>query len=369
MQGLVLLLGLVVLVAASDDDELHAVVAGLAAVKGTWVAHFRVAAVPGAGRGVVASQDMPEGSLVLHLPVEWHLDWRSVEGFLSSSTSRALRRVDAQQLVAVYVALERFRLLPREPSWWQWLTGPVSWAPIARWVDQLPASPASFVDWPPALLRDAAQLLGQPLSPLWDVALLWEAVAAAGTGLSESQWRWGYAVLASRSFHSPNGATLLPVADLFNHAPASDATVRFQAGQHWAQGHSFTTARFVRAGEQLTLSYGNRTNWDLLTTYGFVLVNNPHDEYQLPSTGSGVGLVLTWSGVRPASVVRWMDSARPGSWELSRALADQRGAAWGTAVAQLCREQLARPLWPRTKRLEPLLRERERMLRKCAREH
>jgi hypothetical protein len=88
-------------------------------------------------------------------------------------------------------------------------------------------------------------------------------------------------MLLSRSFATTSqGSVLLPVADLFNHAlEPTVAQVKMPLGAS-IFGHehnaAFVTVRPVVKGEQLTFSYGLRSNWELLMIYGFVLPNNPH---------------------------------------------------------------------------------------------
>lgn len=177
---------------------------------------------------------------------------------------------------------------------------------------------------------------------------------------------------------------LVPVADLLNHDAVPNLQYRaIPQGRMFgfADRVAFVALRPIAAGEPLTISYGPRTNWELLLHYAFVLADNPHDEHLLTRAGrnqtllgwrdgGSVALTLTWRGVRPAGAVRWMDALERGgatSLELARALATPANeTAWGTAVARLCRARLRERPRLRHAALYALLRERDKMLRHCA---
>lgn len=65
--------------------------------------------------------------------------------------------------------------------------------------------------------------------------------------------------------------TLLPVADMFNHAGQGCAV------QFAPEGHRVFTDRAYRAGEELCTSYGEHTNDYLLGEYGFIMEQNQWD--------------------------------------------------------------------------------------------
>ncbi|KAJ1459101.1 hypothetical protein M885DRAFT_561303 [Pelagophyceae sp. CCMP2097] len=70
--------------------------------------------------------------------------------------------------------------------------------------------------------------------------------------------------------------SLVPLVELFNHDFEPNCLREFD-------GDTFTVVatRDVAAGEELTLSYGNMSNGDLLNVYGFALTENPHNSLAL----------------------------------------------------------------------------------------
>jgi hypothetical protein len=69
--------------------------------------------------------------------------------------------------------------------------------------------------------------------------------------------------------------TLLPLADLFNHA-AVGCPVQFSS-----EGHRVMTDRVYRAGEELCTSYGDHSNDYLMAEYGFIMADNEWDTVSL----------------------------------------------------------------------------------------
>ncbi|CAM9199894.1 unnamed protein product [Ascophyllum nodosum] len=71
---------------------------------------------------------------------------------------------------------------------------------------------------------------------------------------------------------------LTPVVDLLNH----DSGVESDVSYNYFYGHfAVTTTRGWEAGEQVLISYGPRSNDELLQRYGFVEADNPNDVYRI----------------------------------------------------------------------------------------
>jgi hypothetical protein len=101
------------------------------------------------------------------------------------------------------------------------------------------------------------------------------------------------------------------------------------------------------------------------------------DEYelalvQLPTSmwgaqRSNATLKLTWTGVKPAAVVHFLDeSERVSSWRLGQLLGlPSDAAAWGRTVAGLCQAKLNEKVKPNPV-FRALFEERKRMLLLCS---
>lgn len=104
-----------------------------------------------------------------------------------------------------------------------------------------------------------------------------------GSQLSLQAFQESRQLVASRSFSVRVGGMsqpcLAPLADMLNHSLSPNVAWR----QLGAQIELYCL-RGIAALEELTCSYGPKSNSALLINYGFVLPNNPHDEYALTLT-------------------------------------------------------------------------------------
>jgi len=110
-------------------------------------------------------------------------------------------------------------------------------------------------------------------------------------GLSYEKYLWAYSIISSRLWTFGNDYALVPLGDLLNHKhdagfPGVDASGQYlevNATQDYAKG------------DQVFISYGNKSNSELLGTYGFVIENNPHDaaiiNFQLRASNVAIGIV------------------------------------------------------------------------------
>lgn len=102
---------------------------------------------------------------------------------------------------------------------------------------------------------------------------------------------WGRALANSRDF-SCRGAALAPVADLFNHT-GKQANLKWWC-DHVTGSLSFKTKRPIKAGEELTIDYGDKKSVSLAGMYGLIDENQKEpmwadgDCKQLHAAGLGV---------------------------------------------------------------------------------
>jgi hypothetical protein len=83
---------------------------------------------------------------------------------------------------------------------------------------------------------------------------------------------------------------LLPYADLLNHQPGAEAFLDYE-GEGDAGAVVLRVDRAYGAGEQVFISYGEKSSGELLLQYGFVppaaAASNPHESVPLTLTLSG----------------------------------------------------------------------------------
>ncbi len=73
---------------------------------------------------------------------------------------------------------------------------------------------------------------------------------------------------------------ICPVIDMCNHK--SIGTTANVAYEFFADAYSLSATQSASVGDEVYISYGSRSNDQLLQYYGFVEVDNPHDVYIMP---------------------------------------------------------------------------------------
>lgn len=317
----------------------------------------------------------------------------------SSSSLETLDHVPQVMWVPIYLAMERFNLLPRgvKESWWPWAP-PVSF--LADWVDMMPEHVDNAAHWTADDISYARQFL--PALDVHNLNATWRVMQAMPDNplQSQDQLRWGYSMMLSRSFRDIKGqVVMLPIADLFNHDhfdPNVEGRVEPVTPMTFdvTDPIAFVTLRDVEKGSPLRISYGQRPNIELLQMYGFVVPHNPLDWFPLQAVsldssvpawrhsvvgriwGGGeksprVSLNLTWTGASPAGLVRFLSAsdAEITSSSFVASCASDVGFAFGSFTQRLCRKELNdyySGRFQRRRNFRMLFKERAEMLKKCA---
>lgn len=186
--------------------------------------------------------------------------------------------------------------------------------PGAAWprsyVALLPESTGGVLEWPE---EDVALLQGSYLHTLaleiraaaaasWlemaPVARELERAAALPAGAlgREGAARWAFGVLLSRLIRLPglvNAEVLVPLADFANHDPKSTAFFDWEPA---SEAVVLQADRAYRPGQQVFISYGQKTSGELLLSYGFAPPPgaNPHDACLLPGALDPADLAAEW---------------------------------------------------------------------------
>lgn len=98
------------------------------------------------------------------------------------------------------------------------------------------------------------------------------------------QWEWAFAILFSRAIMltAEQRIALVPYADLLNHNPFCSTYIDVQEKQ--LTGKRFVTLytdRPYAQMDQVFVTYGPKSNGDLLLLYGFITDRNPYDSVEL----------------------------------------------------------------------------------------
>ncbi|XP_011008074.1 PREDICTED: ribulose-1,5 bisphosphate carboxylase/oxygenase large subunit N-methyltransferase, chloroplastic [Populus euphratica] len=97
-------------------------------------------------------------------------------------------------------------------------------------------------------------------------------------------FKWSFGILFSRLVRLPSmdgRVALVPWADMLNHSCEVETFLDYDKS---SKGVVFTTDRPYQPGEQVFISYGRKSNGELLLSYGFVPSEgtNPSDSVELP---------------------------------------------------------------------------------------
>jgi len=241
------------------------------------------------GRGLLARRDINEGDELLRIPLELCMTKASAREALGED---ALPE-EINEYLAIACHLIREKFVMGEKSKWKpymdILPDVEEVNPTFTWSDE----DLSFLEGSPVVA--ATKSLQMKLKREYDALL---GGGAEGKGLIErfpdrfpsehftyENWVWAFTNLFSRAIRLRSlqqGETLamVPYADLINHSPFSQAYIDARESGDWLfkTGEEevilFSDRRYRRM-DQVYISYGPKSNAELLLLYGFAVERNP----------------------------------------------------------------------------------------------
>jgi hypothetical protein len=272
------------------EDAAGAALLALLVAGGAPPPRVYAAAVPGAGRGLVAgAAGVARGAVALRVPSDL-----IVTPAAAAARSPLVRRV----LDAAPGGLPAWSVLA---VWLAELLASGREHPLAPYAATLPATTGCVLEWAP---EEVAWLEGSHLHALalelrGAADASWVELAprlrAAGAIVGEPAVRRALALLLSRLVRldglAPPGAppaeALVPFADLANHDSESSAFLEWDASNKEVVLRA--EGRRLAPGDQLCASYGEKTSGELLLSYGFAPAEgaNPHDGSLLRIAAAG----------------------------------------------------------------------------------
>jgi len=240
------------------------------------------------GRGLLARRDINDGDNLLKIPIKLCMTKASARKALGKDV---LPR-EINEYLAVACQLIHERCVLGEESYWKpyidVLPETEEVNPTFTWNDD----DLSFLNGSPVIA--ATKSLQMKLQREY------EALLGGEDGLCNKypdrfpkehftyeNWIWAFTMLFSRAIRLRSlkeGETLamVPYADLINHSPFSQAYIDAREGGDWlfSSGEEeviLYADRGYRRMEQIYISYGQKSNAELLLLYGFAVERNPYN--------------------------------------------------------------------------------------------
>ena len=245
------------------------------------------------GRGLLARRQVVQDSVLITLPVRLCM---TKQAALESKELKGCVKESTNEYIAIALLLISERAKGEDSTW-------------CRYVDVLPTveEVGPTFAWAE---EDIANLEGSPVvnATRSMIAKLKaehaDAVASARPPLDASiftfeAWEWAFCMLFSRAIRLKSGRkgellALVPYVDFINHSPFSSAYVdaREVETMFWEPKMDEVVLfadRSYKKFEQVFISYGPKSNADLLLLYGFALDRNPFnsvcDFFTIPLDG------------------------------------------------------------------------------------
>lgn len=232
-------------------------------------------------RGLVALKSIRKGEKLLFVPpslvITADSEWSCAEA------GDVLRKYSVPDwpLLATYLISEAS--LMKSSRW-------------SRYISALPRQPYSLLYWTRSELDQyliASQIRERAIERITDVTETYNDLKIRIFSkfpdlfpeevFNMETFRWSFGILFSRLVRLPSmdgKVALIPWADMLNHSSEVETFLDYNKS---SMGVVFTTDRSYQPGEQVFISYGKKSNGELLLSYGFVPKEgtNPNDSVEL----------------------------------------------------------------------------------------
>lgn len=231
------------------------------------------------GRGLVAVKSIIQGEPIFEVPFELVITKEAAQKAIPSLPEN----VDEYIAIAIFLIQQRQK---GEDSFWKpyldILPPDEELIPLFRWDDE----DLQLLKGSPTLT--AAESLNQKLHREFEECN--QSIFAKNRQLFSEEvynyaaWEWAFAVLFSRAIMltSAQQIALVPYADLLNHNPFCSTFIDFHTKPFSDEKViAYYTDRPYNQMDQVFVTYGPKSNGDLLLLYGFVTDRNPYDSVDL----------------------------------------------------------------------------------------
>jgi len=240
------------------------------------------------GRGLLARRDISDGDNLFKVPIKLCMTKSSARNALGKDVLP--REINEYLAVACQLIHERYVL--GEKSFWK------------PYIDVLPeteeVNPTFTWSDEDLFFLNGSPVIAATKSLQMKLRREYDALLGGEDGLcnkypdrfpkehfTHENWTWAFTMLFSRAIRLRSlkeGETLamVPYADLINHSPFSQAYIDAREGGDWlfSSGEEeviLYADRGYRRMEQIYISYGQKSNAELLLLYGFAVERNPYN--------------------------------------------------------------------------------------------
>lgn len=238
------------------------------------------------GRGLLARRNINEGDELLTIPINLCMTIQTARDTLGSDVITD----GMNEYLAIATLLIQEKFVKGEQSFWAPYLGVLPEVeevnPTFTWSEE----DLSFLDGSPVVA--ATQSLQNKLKREYDALLGGDGALCERYPdrfppeyFTHENWVWAFTMLFSRAIRLRNlkegeALALVPYADLINHSPFSGAYVDAREEGDWLiktgeEEVILYADRGYRKMEQVYISYGPKSNAELLLLYGFAMERNP----------------------------------------------------------------------------------------------
>ncbi|KAG5188740.1 putative ribulose-1,5-bisphosphate carboxylase/oxygenase small subunit N-methyltransferase I [Tribonema minus] len=238
-----------------------------------------------AGRGMVANREIKEGDELFHIP----LDLLLTKERARTEFGHDVITDDMSEYIAIALLLMGERAKGKDSFWAPYINVLPTLdevAPTWSW----PEEELSLLEGSPVIrsTESMARKLEAEYAALQQGILTKHAALFAADAYTFDAFRWAFAMLFSRairlaSLSDGEAIALVPYADLLNHNPFANAYVdaRQTGWLKKVDEVAVYSDRAYKRMEQIYISYGPKSNADLLLLYGFALDRNPFNSVDI----------------------------------------------------------------------------------------
>jgi len=242
-------------------------------------AHVRAVHAEAEGYGLVSEQQLGAGEAVLRLPLGGTL---SLASTLPPEVAPLLASLDPKHALALLLCIT-----PGLDGWVK------SWSPTPQGSWGFCDTPEweALVEWNREVADRHAECTSSTAAAFDRKIAPFFAEHAQLGAVSLARFSWAVSMVDSRAarvgLFGQERLVLMPLVDLLNHRAAPSCSLGFEPDAGVGGQLVVRTWRTVDPGEQLTISYGAKSNDELISGYGFALASNPSERVALAVPISG----------------------------------------------------------------------------------